>query len=229
MKGTKPLEGSDLQQVGLPKGEKRGRIKSPIIDLHSEGGRRLTHLRILTNGRRLIFRSEEMARAIERAEKYAPLRCDVCILSERGTGKELLARLIHDSSGRKGPFKAVNSAALPSELVESFLFGHVKGAFTGATESKAGYFEAAEGGTLFLDEIGDLPVTAQAKVLRAIQERVIVRVGSTTEIRVNARIIAATNQDLHAMTKAGAFRNDLVDRFKIKILLLSVPKIPSWR
>jgi transcriptional regulator with PAS, ATPase and Fis domain len=113
----------------------------------------------------------------------------------------------------------INSAAMPAELVESILFGHVKGAFTGASESKAGYFEAAEGGTLFLDEIGDLPITAQAKILRAMQERTITRVGNVTEKKINTRIIAATNQNLLAMTKAGNFRNDLVDRFKTKITI----------
>ncbi|HEX5081411.1 MAG TPA: sigma-54 dependent transcriptional regulator [Blastocatellia bacterium] len=167
----------------------------------------------------MIFRSPAMARAIWRAEKHAPWECDICILGERGTGKELFARLIHDLSERPGPFKALNSAAMPPDLVESYLFGHVKGAFTGATESKVGYFEAAEGGTLFLDEVGDLSVTAQAKILRAMQERMITRVGSVTEIKINTRIIAATNQDLCAMAKAGNFRNDLVDRFKTKIII----------
>ena len=173
----------------------------------------------LADGRRLIFRSPAMVQAVLRAEKHAPWECDICILGERGTGKELFARLIHDLSGRTGPFKALNSAAMPPDLVESYLFGHVKGAFTGATESKLGYFEAAEGGTLFLDEIGDLPITAQAKILRAMQERTITRVGSVTEMKINARIIAATNQDLCAMAKAGTFRNDLVDRFKTKIII----------
>jgi len=194
---------------------KRERLKSPIIDLHTDdvGDWRLG------DGKRLIVRSPEMAQAVGRAKKYAPWECDICILGERGTGKELVARLIHDLSGRTGPFKAVNSAAMPPELVESFLFGHVKGAFTGATESKVGYFEAAEGGTLFLDEIGDLPLTAQAKILRALQERTITRVGSVKETKINARIVAATNQDLGAMMKAGTFRNDLVDRFKTKIII----------
>jgi DNA-binding NtrC family response regulator len=116
---------------------------------------------------------------------------------------------------------------MPPDLVESYLFGHVKGAFTGATESKVGYFEAAEGGTLFLDEIGDLSVTAQAKILRAMQERTITRVGSVTEIKINTRIIAATNQDLCAMAKVGAFRNDLVDRFKTKIVIPPLRKRPE--
>jgi DNA-binding NtrC family response regulator len=204
-------------RVCASKGLKRERLKNPIIDLHQDSGEGdVTDLR-LADGKRLIVRSPLMAQAVGRAEKYAPWECDICILGERGTGKELFARLIHDLSGRTGPFKALNSAAMPPELVESYLFGHVKGAFTGATESKVGYFEAAEGGTLFLDEIGDLPLTAQAKILRAMQERTITRVGSVTEIKINTRIVAATNRDLCAMMKAGTFRNDLVDRFKTKI------------
>jgi DNA-binding NtrC family response regulator len=198
------------------------RLKGPIIVLnqYSRHSARddIAHFH-LADGKRLLFRSPAMVQAVWRAEKHAPWECDICILGERGTGKELFARLIHDLSERTGPFKALNSAAMPPDLVESYLFGHVKGAFTGATESKVGYFEAAEGGTLFLDEIGDLSVTAQAKILRAMQERMITRVGSVTEIKINTRIIAATNQDLCAMAKAGTFRNDLVDRFKTKIII----------
>jgi DNA-binding NtrC family response regulator len=220
-------KGSGRRQIGeendwriwSSKSLKKGRLKSPISGQSRDSGEDdIAHL-CLADGRWLIFRSPAMVQAVLRAEKHAPWECDICILGERGTGKELFARLIHDLSGRTGPFKALNSAAMPPDLVESYLFGHVKGAFTGATESKVGYFEAAEGGTLFLDEIGDLPITAQAKILRAMQERTITRVGSVTEIKINARIIAATNQDLCAMAKAGTFRNDLVDRFKTKIII----------
>ncbi|MCI0389875.1 MAG: sigma-54 dependent transcriptional regulator [Acidobacteria bacterium] len=164
---------------------------------------------------------------MRRVEKYAPWECDICILGERGTGKEQIARLIHDLSGRTGPWQAVNSAAMPLDLIESVLFGHNKGAFTGAINSKRGYCEAAEGGTLFLDEIGDLPLAAQAKILRTMQERTITRVGSVTEIRINTRIIAATNQNLGVMTKAGTFRSDLFDRFKIKIIIPSLRERPE--
>ncbi|MBO0860494.1 MAG: sigma 54-interacting transcriptional regulator [Chloracidobacterium sp.] len=104
--------------------------------------------------------SPEMAQAVARAKKYAPLNCDICILGDRGTGKELFARLIHDHSGRTGPFISVNCAAIPQELAESYLFGHVKGAYTGASGSTIGYFKAAEGGALFLDEIVDPPLTS---------------------------------------------------------------------
>jgi transcriptional regulator with PAS, ATPase and Fis domain len=206
---------------------KRERLKSPIIDLNSHSGKDEVAQFRLADGKWLIFRSPAMVQAVRRAEKHAPWECDICILGERGTGKELFARLVHDLSGRTGPFKALNSAAMPPDLVESYLFGHVKGAFTGATESKVGYFEAAEGGTLFLDEIGDLSVTAQAKILRAMQERTITRVGSVTEIKINTRIIAATNQNLCAMAKAGTFRNDLVDRFKTKIIIPSLRNRPE--
>jgi DNA-binding NtrC family response regulator len=210
----------ELQQVISPNHQRRReRLKSPIIDLHSDHS--------LANGKRFIFLSEAMRQVMRRAEKYAPLECDICLLGERGTGKELFARLIHDFSGRTGPWMAVNSAAMPLELTESILFGHTRGAFTGANGSRIGYCEAAEGGTLFFDEIGDLPQSAQAKILRMMQERVITRVGSVTEIRVNTRIIAATNQNLHEMTKAGSFRSDLLDRFKIKIIIPSLRERPE--
>jgi DNA-binding NtrC family response regulator len=225
--GHKELEhrqiGEEIDFRILPSERLRNeRLKSSIIVLNQYSGHSerddIAHFH-LADGKRLIFRSSAMVQAVWRAEKHAPWECDICILGERGTGKELFARLIHDLSERTGPFKALNSAAMPPDLVESYLFGHVKGAFTGATDSKVGYFEAAEGGTLFLDEIGDLSVTAQAKILRAMQERTITRVGSVTEIKINTRIIAATNQDLCAMAKAGTFRNDLVDRFKTKIII----------
>jgi DNA-binding NtrC family response regulator len=206
---------------------KTERLINPIIDLHQGSGEDNVADFRLADGKRLIVRSPLMAQAVERAKKYAPWECDICILGERGTGKELFARLIHDLSGRTGPFMALNSAAMPPELVESYLFGHVKGAFTGATESKVGYFEATKGGTLFLDEIGDLPLTAQAKILRAMQERKITRVGSVTEIKINTRIVAATNQDLCAMMKAGTFRNDLVDRFRTKIQIPPLRERPE--
>jgi DNA-binding NtrC family response regulator len=228
-------KGSERRQIGeendwrvwSSKSLKMERLKSPIMDLSRDSGEDDIAQFCLADGKWLIFRSPAMVQAVLRAEKHAPWECDICILGERGTGKELFARLIHDLSGRTGPFKALNSAAMPPDLVESYLFGHVKGSFTGATESKVGYFEAAEGGTLFLDEIGDLPITAQAKILRAMQERTIARVGSVTEIKINARIIAATNQDLCAMAKAGAFRNDLVDRFKTKIIIPSLRNRPE--
>lgn len=212
--------GEDNDWRGWSSGSlKRERLNTPIIDLNRHSGKNEVANFRLADGKWLIFQSPAMIQAVCRAEKHAPWDCDICILGERGTGKELFARLIHDLSGRTGPFRALNSAAMPPDLVESYLFGHVKGAFTGATESKVGYFEAAEGGTLFLDEIGDLSVTAQAKILRAMQERTITRVGSVTEIKINTRIIAATNQNLCVMAKAGTFRNDLVDRFKTKIII----------
>jgi two-component system nitrogen regulation response regulator NtrX len=148
--------------------------------------------------------------------RVAPTSARVLITGENGSGKELVARAIHDGSARKhGPFVEVNCAAIPAELAESELFGHVKGSFTGASRDSAGKFEAADGGTLFLDEIGDLALNAQAKILRALQEGVIVRVGDSTPIRVDVRVIAATNRDLGAEIAADRFREDLYHRLNV--------------
>jgi transcriptional regulator with PAS, ATPase and Fis domain len=143
----------------------------------------------------------------------------VLIEGESGTGKELLARAIHNASPlRKGPFVAVNCGAIPTELVDSEFFGHEKGAFTGAVAAKAGFLEAANGGTLFLDEIGELPLNAQVKLLRALQEREIVRVGSTTPKKVDIRVIAATNRNLFEEVGRGRFREDLFHRLAVAVL-----------
>lgn len=145
----------------------------------------------------------------------------VLVTGESGTGKELVAHALHEESARRRkPFVALNCSALPSELVESELFGHVRGAFTGAVKDRAGLFEAANGGTLFLDEIGDLGLRAQAKVLRALESGEIMRVGGTTTTKVNVRVIAATNQPLDAMVAAGTFREDLLYRLKVIPLVL---------
>ncbi|HET9133917.1 MAG TPA: sigma-54 dependent transcriptional regulator [Gemmatimonadales bacterium] len=157
-----------------------------------------------------------LQRIRELVTRVAPTNARVLITGENGSGKELVARAIHEGSARASkPFIEVNCAAIPSELVESELFGHVKGAFTGAVADHAGKFEAANGGTLFLDEIGDLALSAQAKILRALQEGVIVRVGDSKTIRVDVRVIAATNRDLEADIKAGQFREDLYHRLNV--------------
>ena len=156
--------------------------------------------------------------------RVAPTNARVLISGENGSGKELVARAIHDGSARKsGPFVEVNCAAIPSELVESELFGHVKGSFTGATGSQTGKFDAANGGTLFLDEIGDLALNAQAKILRALQEGVIVRVGDSKPISVDVRVIAATNRDLADEIAAGRFREDLYHR--LNVMPIEVPPL----
>jgi two-component system nitrogen regulation response regulator NtrX len=148
--------------------------------------------------------------------RVAPTNARVLITGENGTGKELVARAIHDGSARKrAPFVEVNCAAIPAELAESELFGHVEGSFTGASRDQEGKFEAADGGTLFLDEIGDLALNAQAKILRALQEGVIVRVGDSTSRPVNVRVIAATNRDLTTEIAAERFREDLYHRLNV--------------
>jgi two-component system NtrC family response regulator len=152
----------------------------------------------------------------------------VLITGERGTGKELLAKGIHFNSTRAGgPFVAVNCAAIPEALIETELFGHVKGAFTGAVRDKEGKFEFADGGTLLLDEIGDLRIDLQAKILRVLQERVVDRVGATKSIPVDVRVIASTNRDIERMIKEGKFREDLFDR--INVIALRMPPLRERR
>ena len=169
----------------------------------------------------IVHRSRIMSRVITKARHIAPRSVPVLIEGETGTGKELLARAIHEASPRKGkPFLAVNCGAIPSELIEAELFGHEKGAFTGADKKKAGYFEAANTGTLFLDEIGELPLSAQAKILRALQEKEITRLGATQPIKFDVRIMAATNRNLIDEVAAGHFRSDLFYRIVVAVLKL---------
>ena len=157
-------------------------------------------------------------------EKVAPTEARVMITGDNGTGKEVVARLLHEGSQRADkPMVEVNCAAIPSELIESELFGHMKGAFTGAVKDRAGKFEQADGGTLFLDEIGDMSLAAQTKVLRALQENEITRVGSDKPIKVNVRVIAATNKDLQAEIAAHRFREDLFHR--LNVIPVHVPKL----
>ncbi|GAB4496629.1 MAG: sigma-54 dependent transcriptional regulator [Saprospiraceae bacterium] len=161
-------------------------------------------------------------------EKVAPTDSRVLITGQNGTGKELVARWIHEKSNRAdGPLVEVNCAAIPAELIESELFGHKKGSFTGAIADRPGKFEAANGGTLFLDEIGDMSLDAQAKVLRALQESKIVRVGDSKEIKVDVRVLAATNKDLRAEIEAGRFREDLYHR--LAVIVVKVPSLNERR
>lgn len=166
--------------------------------------------------------------AIERVrtiiDKVAPTEARVLITGSNGTGKEVVAHLIHDNSQRaKGPMVEVNCAAIPSELIESELFGHMKGSFTGAVKDRAGKFEQADGGTLFLDEIGDMSLSAQTKVLRALQENEITRVGSDKTIKVNVRVLAATNKNLQQEIEKGNFREDLFHR--LNVIPIHVPDL----
>jgi len=157
-------------------------------------------------------------------EKVAPTDARVLITGANGTGKELVARWLHEKSNRADmPFVEVNCAAIPSELIESELFGHEKGAFTSAIKQRKGKFEQADGGTLFMDEIGDMSLSAQAKVLRALQENKITRVGSDKDINVHVRIIAATNKNLHEEIEAGRFREDLYHR--LSVIIIHVPSL----
>jgi DNA-binding NtrC family response regulator len=170
-----------------------------------------------SNDREFVVGPSQVTRAIiERVQKVAKLDANVLILGETGTGKELLARFIHREAGQvNAPFVAVNLAAIPKDLVESTLFGHEKGAFTGAIRQQIGKFELASGGTLFLDEVGDLRYELQAKLLRAIQEKEIERVGGTHPIKTDLRLIAATNIDLEKAVKDGRFREDLYYRLNV--------------
>ena len=172
----------------------------------------------------MVGESPAMMHLREQVSRAAPTNGRVLILGENGTGKELVARTIHQSSRRKsGPFIEVNCAAIPEELIESELFGHARGAFTGAVADKQGRFEQANAGTIFLDEIADMSLKTQAKVLRVLQEQVMERVGGTQRIKVDVRVLAATNKDLTAEIRAGRFREDLF--FRLNVIPIFVPAL----
>jgi two-component system, NtrC family, nitrogen regulation response regulator NtrX len=176
----------------------------------------------------MIGESEGMKKIQETIDKIAPTEARVLITGPNGTGKELVARWIHEKSNRnKGPIVEVNCAAIPSELIESELFGHEKGSFTSAHKQRLGKFEQANGGTIFLDEIGDMSLDAQAKVLRALQESKIARVGGDKEIKVDVRVLAATNKDLRQEIEAKRFREDLYHR--IAVIIIEVPPLNDRR
>ena len=172
----------------------------------------------------MIGESLAIEKIKEMIEKVAPTEARVLITGPNGTGKELVAHWLHQKSDRNnGPMIEVNCAAIPSELIESELFGHVKGAFTSANKDRAGKFEAANGGTIFLDEVGDMSLSAQAKVLRALQENKVQRVGSDRDIKVDVRVITATNKDLKKEIEEGRFREDLYHR--LAVILIKVPSL----
>lgn len=176
----------------------------------------------------MIGESEAISQIKEMIEKVAPTEARVLITGPNGTGKELVAHWLHQKSDRsKGPLVEVNCAAIPSELIESELFGHLKGAFTSAVKDRAGKFEAANGGTIFLDEVGDMSLSAQAKVLRALQESKVQRVGSDKDIKVDVRVVAATNKDLSKEIADGKFREDLYHR--LAVILIKVPPLNERR
>jgi two-component system nitrogen regulation response regulator NtrX len=193
---------------------KQRRLEAENRELRETVGRRHT----------IVGDSYSMGQLLEQVAMAAPTNGRVLIYGENGTGKELVARTIHMRSRRmKGPFIEVNCAAIPEELIESELFGHMKGAFTGAVSDRRGKFELADGGTLFLDEIGDMSLKTQAKVLRALQEQVVEPVGGTSSVKVDVRIIAATNKDLPSEIRAGRFREDLY--FRLNVIPIFVPPL----
>jgi len=172
----------------------------------------------------LVWRGPAMGSVIELVRRAAPSRSNILITGESGTGKELIARAIHQLSPRAaGPFVVVNTGSVPTDLLESTLFGHVRGAFTGAVTSRRGLFEAADGGTIFLDEIGTITPPTQAKLLRVIQEREFIPVGGEHTVRVDVRIIAATNADLQGMVAAGTFREDLY--YRLNVITIELPPL----
>ena len=176
----------------------------------------------------MVGESQEIGLIKDMIEKVAPTEARVLITGPNGTGKELVAHWLHQKSERSnGPMIEVNCAAIPSELIESELFGHVKGAFTSAIKERAGKFEAANGGTIFLDEVGDMSLSAQAKVLRALQENKVQRVGSDKDIKVDVRVITATNKDLKKEIEEGRFREDLYHR--LAVILVKVPALNDRR
>jgi DNA-binding NtrC family response regulator len=213
---TKPFE-LDVLAMALRRAVQYTRLRQNIVRLEHQLTQEPPHPEILG-------KSRAMARVFERLGRTADSEVTVLVMGESGTGKELVARALHDSSPRRdGPFVAVNCAALPEALFESELFGHAKGAFTGANSSRSGLIARAQSGTLFLDEIGELPLPVQAKLLRALQERVLRPVGSDQEVAFDVRLITATNRDLLAAVDEGRFRSDLY--FRINVLDIHLPPL----
>jgi two-component system response regulator HydG len=211
----KPLDLAALRAV----------VRGAIDQRSHEAENRTVRARLREEKRSMLAgKSPLMRRVVEQARRVAGTNATVLIQGESGTGKELLARFIHRESLRvRGPFVAVNCAGLTESIIESELFGHVKGAFTGAVRSKKGKFELADGGTLFLDEIGEIPLGIQVKLLRVLQEREVEPVGGETPVRIDTRLICATHRDLDAMVKEGKFREDLY--YRVKVIVLRLPAL----
>ena len=217
---TKPFDDKELKakiEEGLSPQRMRGeiqRLKSLVNELYG-----------MEN---IVARSPAMQRLLQQVVQVADSDATILLFGETGTGKEVFARVIHSNSRRsKGPFVALNCAAIPETLFESELFGHVRGAFTSAHGAKRGLFQSANGGTLFLDEIGEMPLSMQVKLLRAVQEREVREVGSETTTKIDVRIIAATNKDLGEAVKNGSFRNDLY--YRISVVPLFIPPLRDRR
>jgi DNA-binding NtrC family response regulator len=217
------VKGFDLEEL-------RRRVGNVLKLVELAGENERLRRRLVTEGEfgPMLGASAEMRRLFEMAERVAATDATVLILGESGTGKDLLAQEIHARSARAGrPFVAVNCAALTKDLIESELFGHEKGSFTGAVQQKKGQFELAAGGTIFLDEIGDMAGETQAKILRALENREIKRVGGAEPIKVDVRIISATHRDLPAEIAAGRFREDLF--FRLRVVTLDLPPLRAHR
>lgn len=218
---AKPFDHEDMLKAvaeSIGKG-KANNIKSPLA-----GQETTSKSKALSKDSEIIGTSPLMEKLFEKIEKVAPTSSTVLILGESGTGKELVARALHEKSPRaKAPLISVNCAAIPETLIESELFGHEKGAFTGATSGRTGLVEAADGGTLFLDEIGELPLEAQARLLRVLQEGEIRRVGSVSSQKVDVRLIAATHRDLKALAARSEFRSDLF--YRLNVISLNLPAL----
>jgi len=217
------VKGFDIEEL-----RKRVANLLKVVELQQEN-ERLRH-RLVTEGQfgPMIGRSAEMRRVFELAERVAPTDTTVLILGESGTGKDLLAQEIHNRSPRAGrPMVAVNCAALPENLIESELFGYEKGAFTGAAQQKKGKFEQASTGTLFLDEIGDMNAVTQAKVLRALENRIIERLGGTQTIPVDVRVVSATHRNLPVEISAGRFREDLY--YRLRVVTIEMPPLRAHK
>jgi DNA-binding NtrC family response regulator len=217
---TKPIDTEELL-LAIGRAVERQRLKSEVRRLRSEVERDF-------DPGSIVATSEVMSNVLEMVQKVAPTDAVVLIAGESGTGKELIARAIHQNSERREEvFIPINCGALPESLLESELFGHVKGAFTGASQNKKGLFEEADGGTLFLDEIGEMTPPTQVKLLRVLQDGEVRRVGSNVGVSTDVRIVAATNQDLHKNIKDGSFREDLY--YRLQVILIQMPPLRERR
>ncbi len=212
---TKPVNFDQLE-ILIQRALESGRIKEENQELR----KRLDSKFGVEN---IIGNSAAIQRVIDNVRQVAPTRATISITGESGTGKELIAQAIHQLSGRTGKFIAVHCAALPETLLESELFGHERGAFTGATEQRKGRFELADGGTLFLDEIGEIPLSTQVKLLRVLETRSFERIGGTETITVDTRVVTATNRDLMEMVRQGTFREDLF--YRLDVVTIHLPPL----
>lgn len=205
--------------VSVEKALEKSRLKKRIVELENR-------LEVRYSFERIIGKSSEIKSAVDLAKKVAPTDSTVLLQGETGTGKELFAQSIHNASNRKDkPFIAINCSSVPKELMESEFFGHKKGAFTGANSDKKGYFEEANGGTLFLDEISEMSLDLQAKLLRVLEEQTFTRVGESKQMKVNVRIVAATNKDIFKESQEERFRLDLF--YRLSVFLIKIPALRS--